>query len=139
MNYHENDSCRLNPDAEPFQPHALIIARGQTTPVTCENSNTDDIDSDLLFGAFCLMLSAGLFLNFENINYDKYVVNDHERCMLDKLRQKGINNLNDHDDCVLNPNAEPFVPHTLTSAHSIANPILYENKDTIDTYNIDFY
>ena len=44
----------------------------------------------------------------------------------------GLNHYVDNS-CLLNPNVEPFQPHTLTSAHALATPIISGNSDTVDT------
>ena len=75
LNYHEDDSCMLNPDAEPFLLHTNT--HGLANSFISEYSDTVGIDNDTVD---------------TNTTYNKNMVTENERCVLDQLREIRVKN-----------------------------------------------
>ena len=80
--------------------------------------------------AFCHMLSFGVLLSFDNIT----IAHSSVGGLFDK---SPINDFKTYDKCTLNPDAEPFIPYTLTSLYKPSVQVIskYNDNICIDNFN----
>ena len=81
----------------------------------------------LSFSVFFHMLSLGLFLNFENITYGKYIIQNLSSTHI----YVGLNYDENNNNYELNPHAETFFTQMPTRACGPTSPPpIYEYSDT---------